>query len=903
MTHSLASKYQDNDRAAPWGPRTAIRPSFLARKESQDQNSNSKLQAESACACGGGCPRCAQSTAVQTSLKISTPGDQYEREADRVAEQVMRMREPESPRAPDLMDHVSTSGVQRKCSACAEQATPDFPEEELQRQALAETDEAGHAGDDVAARVNALQSGGEPLSKQTREFFEPRFGQDFGDVRVHAGAMAADSARAVSARAYTIGRDVVFGSREYSPQTHDGRRLLAHELTHVVQQRGDRRTIQRQSAPEPAAPAAPPKPKAAPCTETEQEVITKLQFGPLPLILSEVDQFINSSQSQDPAQRGKPASVADAIARNFHVTGDAAKPVIAIVKRRLAAVVESEVHAMNIRCAADPTFRDCQLTDAFVADGQAGVKMLTLCPSLFALDEHARVPSLIRELVRFWNNDVVDRRSTSQRGYTDLSTEEALHNASSYGQLAAEIYDAYRSRVAASQHIPEPTATAPKVGAPSDVYAGCDATKTAALTSAIRKAEEVNLNALKVMSDRDQIKAHGAALARYGLPSPVRPKEAADPYRLGYESANNLFKKSVSITCEKPDSPYCNAGTASYDGSFHVCPSRHNLFADDAGLSAELLRAFYRTYAKGEEFAAEMLTGAVQDLAREMLALSTRDEKITAEPDQPAISREMALEEGFLLLEGAGFGTSCGEEREQDRFDKRYWVHVPGTNLTTLTAKVEPWLAFSKLVEFLKEDVTKPTEQRRWSFDCFEGVIVPRIYSYWRTMNRSAFNLKFSPLELGYRGNTHLGYKEHFLALKPGDPPQTYVQAANTAGTGGDAQRKARVNKTWAELLRGAPPGSQVIWTNQDAINKCAKDKNLSFCDFQNENTTKLVGSDKFGPHPFGTVLSESEITDRMARAVLDAGKQASDPKATAAEVKAYIKKNIYISTIRHPDW
>src|SRR5262249_35510331 len=83
-----------------------------------------------------------------------------------------------------------------------------------------------------------LHSPGEPLAEEAREWMEPRFGHDFGDVKVHADMHAAASARDVNAAAYTVGRDVVFGAGRYEPETKAGRELLAHELTHVVQQRG-----------------------------------------------------------------------------------------------------------------------------------------------------------------------------------------------------------------------------------------------------------------------------------------------------------------------------------------------------------------------------------------------------------------------------------------------------------------------------------------------------------------------------------------------------------------------------------------------------------------------------------------------------------------------------------------
>ena len=83
-----------------------------------------------------------------------------------------------------------------------------------------------------------LRSSGRPLDNETRAFMEPRFGHDFSQVRVHTDDKAAESARAVNARAYTVGQEVVMRPEEYVPTTDAGRRLLAHELVHVVQQQG-----------------------------------------------------------------------------------------------------------------------------------------------------------------------------------------------------------------------------------------------------------------------------------------------------------------------------------------------------------------------------------------------------------------------------------------------------------------------------------------------------------------------------------------------------------------------------------------------------------------------------------------------------------------------------------------
>ncbi|MDH3974163.1 MAG: DUF4157 domain-containing protein [Deltaproteobacteria bacterium] len=88
----------------------------------------------------------------------------------------------------------------------------------------------------VASGVSSLQGGGRPMSQGERSFFEPRFGTDFSGVRVHADNSAAKLSKSINARAFTLGRNIVFGAEQYKPYSGEGKRLMAHELTHVVQQ-------------------------------------------------------------------------------------------------------------------------------------------------------------------------------------------------------------------------------------------------------------------------------------------------------------------------------------------------------------------------------------------------------------------------------------------------------------------------------------------------------------------------------------------------------------------------------------------------------------------------------------------------------------------------------------------
>jgi HEAT repeat protein len=111
----------------------------------------------------------------------------------------------------------------------------------------------------VATETPLLHGGGSPLPSAARAFFEPGFGHDFASVRIHSDSEAASLAASFDARAFTLGRHIVFGSGEYSTATGEGRRLLAHELAHVTQQQGSPALIQRQpkgNQPPPAPPQA-----------------------------------------------------------------------------------------------------------------------------------------------------------------------------------------------------------------------------------------------------------------------------------------------------------------------------------------------------------------------------------------------------------------------------------------------------------------------------------------------------------------------------------------------------------------------------------------------------------------------------------------------------------------------
>ena len=316
------------------------------------------------------------SPVLQRKLAIGQPNDQYEQEADRVADQVMRMPAPKIQRlCPECKEELQRQPIEEEkkkeeeetlqTKPLAETITPliqrqtEPTEEEkkkkedeaLQTKSLAETitpliqrqtepteeekkeeeetlqtkpasGEASTVSPALQNQITALQGGGQPLPESERHFFEPRFGADFSQVRVHADGQAAEAARAVNARAFTLGRDVVFGGGEYQPRSSEGSRLLAHELTHVVQQNGG--VVQRA----PANPIPSASTPSVPTVTPDQVVVTNNGQGVTAnaiQVLKEIVASIGETSATITSGRRTPSEQAAAMYSNLESTGVAAQ--------------------------------------------------------------------------------------------------------------------------------------------------------------------------------------------------------------------------------------------------------------------------------------------------------------------------------------------------------------------------------------------------------------------------------------------------------------------------------------------------------------------------------------------------------------------------------------------------
>jgi Domain of unknown function (DUF4157)/Lysine-specific metallo-endopeptidase len=174
-------------------------------------------------------------SSIQAKLEVGAVDDPLEHDADRVAERVMRMSDPAD--AMPLPLTTSVSHLQRKCSCGGSGEECEACKEKREKERLQRKPRTNGPTGGVPALVHeVLRSPGQPLDEGIQSFFAPRFAYDFSRVRVHTDERAAESAHSMHALAYTVGNRIVFGNGQYAPRTESGRRLIAHELAHTVQQ-------------------------------------------------------------------------------------------------------------------------------------------------------------------------------------------------------------------------------------------------------------------------------------------------------------------------------------------------------------------------------------------------------------------------------------------------------------------------------------------------------------------------------------------------------------------------------------------------------------------------------------------------------------------------------------------
>jgi hypothetical protein len=281
---------------------------------------------------------------------------------------------------------------------------------------------------------DVLRSAGQPLEPSTRALMEPQFGHDFSQVRVHADEQAGYSARAVNARAYTVGRHVVFAPHEYAPGFINGQRLLAHELTHVVQQSAPganiERAVMRQEKPVPPSFSGCPAPQQAQLDATVKDARTA----------------INAATSVVAGAYGRPASVTPAnqalLTTHFHSTN---RDDMRSILGTYISIGRAFDAGLRLRCESS-----CPRSATGVVCGYAyntqwfgGRGPIHICFDPAGCDFSTtpalnRIALVIHEAAHR-HTGVDDKFYRWQPGYATQTAKEAMDNADSYGWFAALI--------------------------------------------------------------------------------------------------------------------------------------------------------------------------------------------------------------------------------------------------------------------------------------------------------------------------------------------------------------------------------------------------------------------------------------------------------------------------------
>jgi hypothetical protein len=375
--------------------------------------------------------RLLRSRAIQPRLAISQRGDIYEQEADRVAEQVMRMPEP---------------AVQRTCSACAAGGST-CPTCELEKKPLVQR-QTEHGSDSLASVPDDFIRNlgpGAPLDSDARAFFEPRFGHDFSNVRLHTGAKAAESARSVGALAYTVGNDVVFGQSSGAVDARN--RLLAHELAHVMQQalrKDENETANRHTPPttlrkiiEPTISRAAIYPDAT--CDSVRDSITRAW----PAARRWVQLAIRRLR--------EPSAVAGALQAHFRIDPNEAAHAadLATVQRNFARMEQLFDTDIDNRCnratSGSCTLPDGRIYAAFVHAGrpQDGITHCLASADVGFLSQESLLQTLVHEVAHLADPASTDHAYRSQAAtttYNRMTRAQAIHNGDSYSEFARDLF-------------------------------------------------------------------------------------------------------------------------------------------------------------------------------------------------------------------------------------------------------------------------------------------------------------------------------------------------------------------------------------------------------------------------------------------------------------------------------
>jgi hypothetical protein len=505
--------------------------------------------------------------AETSSLRIGAVNDPLEREADRVADAVMSGTAIGSssaeaavagpPGGDPTVRRACSCGTATPCTSCGTDTEPT-----LQRQA--DGGGATAAGARAPASVSrALAEPGRPLDAAVRSQLEPRLGADLTGVRVHTSATAMASAAAVGALAYTVGDSVVFGSGQYAPATAGGRRLLVHELAHVIQGRAGRQPLVRR---------APADTTTSNSFTVAPNICNPAQTREIAPAVATAQQWLQSADTKLSTYAGSVGAAASAptgasLTRHFAANDANTARYVQNIIRSIADRLRTDSGApspLNVQCHTSSD-ASCTGSGAYVSGAN-----LVFCPGFFGASQAWGVAAMIHEIAHSIPTisgplRITDRAYQSDRLYGGLSAGEALTNAESYALLVREL-----------------ATTQVNSTKPRDDFDDCPVDWRRALDSAVARAQRWNRDAQTVLHDsRPAFLSQWTAQATtfLGGQTTAQLTSAAS----AYDRMESKLHDSIDFECESDGGGRCSSDDTYWyaAGHFHICPSWRNRPTDD----------------------------------------------------------------------------------------------------------------------------------------------------------------------------------------------------------------------------------------------------------------------------------------------------------------------------------
>lgn len=479
---------------------------------------------------------------VQRKLNIGSVDDPLEHEADAMANKVMRMPE--------------KSFIQRKCAHCEEEEKAQHKPVETFIQKK-ETVGNNIESDTISNQIQSTKGGGNSMSDTTKSFMENRFGADFSSVKIHNGSYASQLSSELNAKAFTVGNDIYFNEGKYQPESSEGKYLLAHELTHTMQQAPaiNYKKIQCQPNTQVTVSVSNAPGTCSLNQHHQIEPAVRQAQSWLSNTIRHLNNCIGNAASEPKVLAG--------LQYHFHsATAQTASSVLTILNRMSSEIITRP--DLNVEChtVTDDT---CGAAGAYVSGN-----LLVFCPNFFQGGATWQTTALIHELAHSITRvtHITDRAYQSNRAYTYLSTNEALTNAESYALFCKEIAEG----------------TVQRSEAPKDKFNDCGDRQKIPARRSIAQLERWNRNAQTLTSDHrpGMLSQWQDLQTRYlGGTSTNILRNA----KRVYDTVYSRLGSSVTFECERS----CDSGVDGYyryflfitSNTLHLCPILFSLNEDE----------------------------------------------------------------------------------------------------------------------------------------------------------------------------------------------------------------------------------------------------------------------------------------------------------------------------------